>query len=145
VLLPQTGPVGFPIFVTTAISNSPVTQVQAIAFLSAAPKGRGCGGKDVGANLHCPSRPSSLAKAAKTRSLSFEENLRSRLPVSGAVSSNTYRLPWRWTSNSAPREAVLRWVQLHVDKFQGFDIRDHAGEWHTASMLWPSGSKTKAP
>jgi hypothetical protein len=43
------------------------------------------------------------------------------------------------------REALLERVQLNEELFQEFGVFHHAGEWHTASMLWPSGSKMKAP
>jgi hypothetical protein len=43
------------------------------------------------------------------------------------------------------REALLERVQLNEELFQESGVFHHAGEWHTASMLWPSGSKMKAP
>ena len=43
------------------------------------------------------------------------------------------------------REALLERAQLNEELFQEYGVFHHAGEWHTASMLWPSGSKMKAP
>ena len=44
----------------------------------------------------------------------------------------------QWLKGRMPGPAL-------VALYQEFGVFHHVGEWHTASMLWPSGSKMKAP